>query len=510
MSERMPKHNEDATGIDRREVLKGGTALAALGAVGGWFGASTPAAAEEAPRPNIVYIVSDDQGWHDVGFNGSPEIKTPNLDKLAGTGAVFDQFYALPMCTPSRATLMTGRYPFRYGLQTAVIPSGGSYGLALDEYTLPQMLKDAGYRTAMVGKWHLGHARREFWPKQRGFESYYGPLVGEIDHFKHASHGVTDWYRDNTLLEEEGYDTDLFGAEAVNVIRGHDKQKPLFLYLAFTAPHTPYQAPKAWLDKYAGIADERKRAYAAQISCMDEAIGKVVAALDESGLRSNTLIVFHSDNGGTRSAMFAGDSGITGALPPDNGIYRDGKGTLYEGGTRVCGLANWPGKIATGHVKGLVHIADMYPTLAALAGAKTDKSKALDGLNVWNAIAKGAASPRTEIVYNVEPYRVAVRQGDMKLLWVPILPGKLELYDLAKDPSEKTNLADKNRRLVAKLQSRAEDLAKQAVPPLVMAEMVRMTFSAPPSTPKGDDPAPAGAKSAPSQGFVSDIENADD
>src|SRR5947209_10938180 len=197
--------------------------------------ASTQATAQQGKKPNIVYIISDDQGWKDVGFHGS-DIKTPNIDKLAAEGARLEQFYAQPMCTPTRAALMTGRYPLRYGLQSGVIPSGGSYGLATDEYTLPQMLKDAGYETAMVGKWHLGHAKTEYWPRQRGFDSFYGALVGEIDHFKHASHGVMDWYRNNKPLKEPGYDNILFGNEAVKVIEGHGGKAPLFLYLAFTAP----------------------------------------------------------------------------------------------------------------------------------------------------------------------------------------------------------------------------------------------------------------------------------
>ena len=333
----------------RRNALKSAAALAGTGLLAAAGLGSPRAAAAPALRPNIIYIVSDDQGWKDVGFNGS-DILTPNLDALARTGVQFEQFYALPMCTPSRAALMTGRYPFRYGLQTGVIPSGGAYGLALDEFLLPQALHDAGYRTAAVGKWHLGHAKREYWPKQRGFDSYYGCLVGEIDHFKHTAHGVVDWYRDNTLANDEGYDTDLLGAEAVRIVLGHDKNSPLFLYLAFTAPHTPYQAPAAWLEKYKHIEDEGRRNYAGQISAMDEWIGQLVAALDRAGLRDNTLIVFHSDNGGTRSSVFAGESAVKGDLPPNNGVYRDGKGTLYEGGTRVCGLANWPGRLAPGKV----------------------------------------------------------------------------------------------------------------------------------------------------------------
>ncbi len=161
-------------------------------------------------RPNILYILADDLGFADVGFKGS-DIETPNIDALAAGGAHLTHFYTQPLCTPTRAALMTGRWPLRYGLQTGVIPSGATYGLAQDERLLPELLGEAGYKTALVGKWHLGHGDRALWPRQRGFQHFYGPLVGEIDHFKHEAHGVTDWYRDNELLVEEGYDTDLFG-----------------------------------------------------------------------------------------------------------------------------------------------------------------------------------------------------------------------------------------------------------------------------------------------------------
>lgn len=323
--------------VDRRNVLKAGLTGIAAGVSASMITES--AMAQEKHPPHIIYIISDDQGYKDVGFNGS-DIVTPNLDALAKNGAQLTEFYALPMCTPTRATLMTGRYPFRYGLQTGVIPSGGSYGLALDEWLLPQALREGGYRTAIVGKWHLGHSKQDYWPHQRGFDSFYGALVGEIDHFKHEAHGVTDWYRDNKRVVEEGYDTTLFGREATQIISTHDQRTPLFLYLSFTAPHTPYQAPQEYLDKYKHITDPNRQAYAAQITAMDDEIGKVVAALDKTGMRKNTLIIFHSDNGGTRSSVFAGEGAVAGELPPDNDIFRNGKGTLYEGGTRVCGLVN--------------------------------------------------------------------------------------------------------------------------------------------------------------------------
>ena len=460
----------------RRDVLLGGAAFAAAAMAG-------PVAAADPPRPHIVYIISDDQGWKDVGYHGA-DIKTPHIDALAAGGARLGQFYVEPMCTPTRAAFLTGRYPLRYGLQTGVIPSGGLYGLAQDEWLLPQALKAAGYRTAMVGKWHLGHAKTEMWPRQRGFDSFYGALVGEIDHFKHESHGVTDWYRDNALVHEDGYDTTLFGAEAVRVIGGHDPKTPLFLYLAFTAPHTPYQAPQAYLDRYAHIADPQRRAYAAQITAMDDEIGKVLAALETRGMRDDTLVVYHTDNGGTRSAIFAGESAVKGELPPDNTPLRDGKGTLYEGGTRAAAVLHWPGRIPAGERAGLAHIVDMLPTLAALAGAPLDKSKPLDGLDIWPHVAGKAPSPRTEVVYNVEPFRAAIRQGDWKLLIAALLPARVEVYDLAKDMGETTNLAAANPDVVARLRARIDALSREAVPPLLLTEMLRATFGAPPSTPE--------------------------
>jgi arylsulfatase A-like enzyme len=438
----------------------------------GGTGAGPAAAAQEAaPRPHIVYILADDQGWKDVGFHGS-DIRTPTLDALARGGARLEQFYAEPMCTPSRAALMTGRYPHRYGLQTLVIPSAGTYGLPTDEWLLPQALKEAGYRTAIVGKWHLGHADRKYWPRQRGFDYQYGPMLGEIDYFTHSAHGERDWFRDNEPCVEEGYVTRLLGEDAVRLIEGHDPKTPLFLYLAFTAPHAPYQAPKDALDRYADVADPARRAYAAMITVMDAEIGRVLDALQRKGMRENTLVVFDSDNGGPRSARFTGEIDMSkSTIPADNGPYRDGKGTLYEGGTRVVALANWPGHVKPGTVVDQpIHLVDMYPTLAGLAGAPLGKGKPLDGVNVWPTIGEGAPSPRREVVYDVEPFRAAVRQGDWKLIWQATLPSKVELFDLARDPSETTDLAGANPQKVAELQQRIEALAREAVPPLIIKE----------------------------------------
>src|SRR5216684_3826582 len=345
--------------------------------------AAMPVAAQRSAAPNIIYIVADDLGWADVGFHGS-EIKTPNIDQLAQTGARLEQFYVQPMCTPTRAALMTGRYPLRYGLQTLVIPASLSYGLPTDEWLLPQALKEAGYTTAILGKWHLGHAKREFWPKQRGFDYQYGAQLGEIDYFTHSVGGKTDWYRDNKPVNEKGYVTTLLGDDAVRFIDAQNSKKPFFMYLAFTAPHTPFQAPQEYIDKYKQISDPNRRTYAAMITAMDNQIGRVMQALEKRGLRQNTIIIFHSDNGGNQSAHLAGETEVKGPLPASNGPYRGGKGDLYEGGTRVPSLINWPGRIKPGTVVDqMMHVVDYYPTLARLAGASLSKSKPLDGLDMW-------------------------------------------------------------------------------------------------------------------------------
>ena len=430
------------------------------------------AIAQQPPlRPHILYIMSDDQGWKDVGFHGS-DIKTPNLDRLAQTGARLDQYYAHPMCTPSRAALLTGRYPHRYGLQTAVIPSAGTYGLATDEWLLPQALKDAGYKTAIVGKWHLGHADRKYWPRQRGFDYQYGPILGEIDYFTHEAHGKVDWYRNNQVVKEEGYVTTLLGQDAAKLIQTHDPKTPLFMYLAFTAPHAPYQAPPEYLDRYKSIADPNRRAYAAMITAMDDEIGRVLAALEQRGMRDNTLIVFQSDNGGPRSAKVTGEVDTSGGtIPADNGPFRDGKASLFEGGTRVVALANWPKYIKPGSVVYQpMHIVDWYPTLASLAGAKPAPTKPLDGFNSWPALIGGKITLRNEVVYGIEPFRAALRQGDWKLVWRVVLPSQVSLFNLAKDPAEKTNLADQYPEQVAKLKQQIEKLSQDAKPPLFVQE----------------------------------------
>jgi arylsulfatase A-like enzyme len=295
-------------------------------------------AAQAAPKPHIVFFLADDLGWKDVGYHGS-EIKTPNLDRLSAAGVRLEQFYVQPVCSPTRAALLTGRYPMRYGLQVGVVRPWAQYGLPLAERTLAEALRSAGYRTAIAGKWHLGHFQPAYLPTRRGFDHQYGHYNGALDYWTHVRDGGLDWHRDDKALREEGYTTQLLAKEAVRLITAHDEAKPLFLYLPFNAPHAPLQAPEEYLDRCKEIKNKQRRTYAAMVSCLDDAIGTVTAALQKKGMAKNTLLIFSSDNGGPIK------QGAT------NGPLRAGKGTLYEGGVRVAAWAAWPGKLKAGVVK---------------------------------------------------------------------------------------------------------------------------------------------------------------
>ncbi|MFO0809122.1 MAG: arylsulfatase [Gemmataceae bacterium] len=436
-------------------------------------------AAADAPKPHIVFLLSDDQGWADVGWHGG-EIKTPSLDKLAAAGARLEQFYVQPVCSPTRAAFMTGRYPMRHGLQTGVVRPWAQYGLPLDERTLPQALKDAGYETAIVGKWHLGHFRPEYLPTCRGFDHQYGHYNGALDYFTHVRDGGFDWHRDDKVCRDEGSSTHLLATEACRLIRERDKAKPLFLYVPFNAVHAPHQVPDKYMEPYAHLTGERKK-YAGMVAAMDEAIGQIVAALDAAGMTKDTLIAFSSDNGGPAPGRVT-----------SNGPLRAAKATVYEGGVRVPAFATWPGKIAPGVVNAPLHMVDWYPTLLTLAGAKLEQPLPLDGRDAWPAIAGGKPSPHDAILINAAPNSGAIRMGEWKLILNGGRAGEdpdgegtaqpkakakakakikadgsetVELFDLAVDPNEKTNLAVKHPEKVAELRARYDSFAKQAVPP---------------------------------------------
>ena len=439
---------------------------------------AAPATESAALRPNIVFILSDDHGWADVGWH-SPEIKTPHLDRLAAAGAKLEQFYVQPVCSPTRAAFLTGRYPMRHGLQIGVVRPWAQYGLPLEERTLPQMLKAAGYTTAIVGKWHLGHYDPAYLPTRRGFDHQYGHYNGNIDYYTHERDGGLDWHRDDRVNRDEGYSTHLIAREAVRLIQEKSVDQPLFLYVPFNAVHSPHQVPEHYKKPYAALAEPR-RTYAGMVAAEDEAVGQIVAALEAKGIRQNTLIVWSSDNGGPSPGRVT-----------SNGPLRAGKGTLYEGGVRVCAFATWDGHIKPGStVDAPLHMVDWYPTLARLAGASLEQKLPLDGRDAWAAIAAGAPSPHDAILLNTTPTSGAIRMGDWKLVLngsandsedaenpAPTAAKKskkkksadesVELFNLARDPYEKTNLAATQPAKVAELRARYATFAAQAVAPKV-------------------------------------------
>ena len=252
---------------------------------------------QAATQPNILLIIADDLGWGDVGYNGS-EIQTPHLDRLAAEGLRLKRFYAQPSCTPTRASLMTGQAPIRMGVVRPFLQTSDAH-LPLDLKILPEYLREAGYETALVGKWHLGHSSRSVLPRARGFDHAYGYLTGGIGHYDHVSGGRLDWHRNEVTLREEGYATHLITDEAIRLIRQRNKNKPMFLYTSYSAPHLPNEAPTQTVAKYAGIEDANRRIYAAMVDEVDQGIGRILDALEQEGMTQNTLVWFMSDNGGT-------------------------------------------------------------------------------------------------------------------------------------------------------------------------------------------------------------------
>lgn len=418
--------------------------------------AAAATSAIPAPKPNIVYILADDLGYADAGFNGGTDIQTPHLDQLARDGAILKSFYAQPVCSPTRAALLTGRYPSHTGVYGVVRPNA-PWGLPLAERTLPHALRDVGYETALVGKWHLGESDAAYRPTRRGFDHQYGLWFGNIDYFTHLRDGVLDWHRDDQPSHDEGYTTHLIAREAVQRIRAKKSGQPLFLYVAFNAVHDPLQVPDRYLVPYAHLEGAR-RTYAGMLAAMDEGIGQILAALDQAGLRENTLVIFSSDNGGPQPGKVT-----------SNGPLRAGKATIYEGGVRVCASARWPGRITAGSViDEPLHLVDWFPTLLKLAGAPPAQPLPLDGRDLWPTLTQGAKSPHAALLLcGTQPGVAAIRAGDWKLhIGAGGKKGsdQVELYDLAHDLGEKNNLAAAHPEKVRELRAHYDRFQKTAVP----------------------------------------------
>ena len=414
-------------------------AVVAVAPVGAGDRVAAPAQDAAPARPNIVVFLSDDVGWGQPGFNGGTEVDTPNMDRIAREGVKLTQFYVQPRCSPTRAALLTGRYPWKNGMEQR--PGyWASQGMLLDERTLAEALRDAGYATWIVGKWHLGHWRDGHLPRQRGFEHHYGLYTAAIDSFTHHRGGILDWHRNGRPVVEAGYSTFLLADEAAALVGRHDGSRPFFLYLPFNAAHNPNDAPEAYVERYAHLEHPRQRA---QFKAMDVAIGQVMAALDRRGVLDDTLVMFLNDNGGVDSAGW-------------NEPWRGKKSSYYEGGIRVPAVLRWPRRIPPGtESAALLHAVDLFPTFAGLAGASTEGGQPLDGVDAWQAIAAGAASPREEVVHSLKVIRV----GDWKLIerdgaYYDGRSDPLQLYDIGADPYEGTNRAAGEPAKIAELRAR--------------------------------------------------------
>ena len=405
-------------------------------------------------RPNILLIVADDAGWRDVGYHGS-EIETPNLDRLMNEGVELNQFYVCPTCSPTRASLLTGRYASRYGI-LGPIAMKSKQTLPADTLTLPALLKQNGYSTAITGKWHLG-LRPENGPRQYGFDHTYGYLHGQIDQYTHLyKNGDKSWHRNDTFIEEEGHATDLIRDEAINFMTSmRDKSKPFFLYVPFSVPHYPLQEDSKWIESYSSIENESRRLFAASVTHMDHAVGRLVETLEAENLRENTLVIFISDNGGqedwTPTFEYEGRHGPNDMLG-DNRPLRDWKGSLYEGGIRVPAFMNWPSRLKSRRVNQVAGAIDLYPTIASLAGALIPECAAIEGRNLWQS-ASADLPPVERTLYWRTSGQMAVRRGAWKLVSTAesAEPGKKELFNLADDPNETKNLADEHPEIVSSL-----------------------------------------------------------
>jgi arylsulfatase A-like enzyme len=451
--------------MNRRQFLKAtaATATALFAGCSADDKVATSRAGEKVSgsRPNIVFILSDDMGWAEPGFNGGNAELTPNIDRLASDGLRLSQFYTHSVCAPTRSAFLTGRYAFRnwmdwrsedfgkpsylekLGLTLAQneggVPTRRIHALDTDERTIAEALRDAGYFTAILGKWHAGEWLKEHLPMQQGFMHQYGHYAWGIDYYDKtiphnapARFAVYDWHRNEQPIQEEGYTTDLIAAEAERVIAKQNQEQPFFLYIPFNAVHGPIDRVPRHTDKYA--------AREAALKCLDDAVGHIVAALERYGFADNTLLVFTNDNGGLTEEM--------------NKPYRGTKNTTFEGGVRVPCVIRWPGHTPPGTASdGMMFIADFFSTFITIAGGRREQRLPVDSFDMTGMLFAGEPSPRDEIVFEVSgSVRIpTIRKGDYKLM------GKL-LFNIKTDPSETTNIAAQHPEIVKRLRARLLDL----------------------------------------------------
>ncbi|MFB0525529.1 MAG: sulfatase-like hydrolase/transferase [Phycisphaerae bacterium] len=427
----------------RRDFLKNAGFLAAALALPMQISAGQKTVAD---RPNVLVILVDDLGYGDLSSYGVRDLKTPNIDRLVATGMRFDNFYAnCPVCSPTRASLLTGRYPDLVGVPGVIrthITNNFGY-LAPQAILLPTLLKRVGYQTAIIGKWHLGLASLNS-PNERGFDHFHG-FLGDMmdDYYHHRRHGFNYMRLNKQQIEPEGHATDLFTQWAIDYINKSAKSKqPFFLYLAYNAPHTPIQPPEEWFQRVKsrekGVSDKRARLIAL-IEHLDDGIGKVIAALKQAGLSDNTLIIFTSDNGGQIG------------VGANNGPLSGGKGQMFEGGIRVPTCAVWPGKIQPASRTDRIALTmDLFPTICEAVGVKVEHK--IDGRSILPTLLGKTQPVEDRVLFWVRREGgeyggrafYATRYGDWKLLQNSSFE-PMKLYNLADDPQEKEPLGEKHK-----------------------------------------------------------------
>ena len=401
----------------------------------GLFVAMTVTAAVEARPPNIVVILADDLGWGDLERHGGPA-RTPAIDRLALEGVELQRCYAHPVCSPTRAALLTGCLPRRFGIDRPL--RRRDPGLPAGLPTLPRTLSAAGYATNLVGKWHLGTSSP---PLASGFDHFYGFLGPEIDSFTHLDRrGDLDWQRDGTPVEEEGYAAILMADEAVRIIQRQDADRPFYLQVAFNVPHFPILAPAVSTAKYAGLP-EPQATRCGMIDVLDTGVARVLEALDERGLAAETILLFLSDNGADRSGS--------------NAPFRARKATVYEGGIRVPAIVRFPGRLPAATVSEQpITVQDLFPSLCAATGIPLPADAQCDGVDLWPALSAGRVDDRPPFV--IATADRACFAGDWKL--VVNAAGGTELFHLGSDPGETRDLLAAEPGVAAILRSRLAEI----------------------------------------------------
>ena len=401
---------------------------------------------QQGEKPNIVIVLADDLGWGDVGYHGS-NIMTPNLDKLSQTGIQLNRFYEASISTPTRAGLLTGKYPNRFGVREVVIPPWRDYGIQPSEVFLPEELAKAGYKNrAIIGKWHLGHSRKMYYPLNQGFTHFYGHLNGAIDYFTHEREGEPDWHNDWESSYDKGYSTDLITDHAVKCINEYSKDGPFFIYVAYNAPHGPLQAKDEDLKLYGfdeskprfgkdknGHGNNEEQTFAAMVTCMDRGIGKIIQTLKDAGKMDNTIFLFFSDNGT--------ENGSSGTL-------RGKKFLEFDGGVRSPALLSWPAQLKGGRtINQVMGFVDVMPTLLSAANKKS-KVK-FDGMNMLPVLKGEKQSIDRKFYLGLG----AVVTNEWKFIEKGHNPkmkiDKNQLFRIDTDPNEKTNVIDQYPKLAA-------------------------------------------------------------